>query len=179
MLQFFSKMLVSDRSPARVSRHEIVLSWLGSFVAIGCIGLMDQYVARGAGLPLLIGSFGASAVLVFGACGSPFAQPRNLVGGHVISAITGVFCSSLLPDMTWLAASLAVATSIALMHMTVTLHPPGAATALVAVTGGESIHQLGYFFAIVPCLAGALVMLLVALLANNLPKSRRYPAFWW
>ncbi|MFQ8736713.1 MAG: HPP family protein [Bilophila wadsworthia] len=109
----------------------------------------------------------------------PLAQPRNLVGGHFLSALVGVSCYFLFPGTPWLASCLAVATAIALMHVTKTLHPPGGATALIAVTGGEGIHQLGYLYAFVPCLLGALIMLAIALIVNNIPKAQRYPQFWW
>lgn len=78
----------------------------------------------------------------------------------------------------WLAAPLAVATAIAVMHATKTLHPPGGATALIAVIGGDSVHKLGYLYAIIPVGGGAVIMLPVALLINNIPKTRRYPEFW-
>jgi CBS-domain-containing membrane protein len=78
----------------------------------------------------------------------------------------------------WLASSLAVATAIAVMHATKTLHPPGGATALIAVIGSTKIHSLGYLYAIIPVGLGAVIMLVVALLVNNIPKSRRYPDFW-
>ena len=78
----------------------------------------------------------------------------------------------------WLASSAAVATAVALMHLTKTLHPPGGATALIAVIGGEKIHDLGFSYAIVPVGAGAAVMLVIALLVNNVAKNRRYPEFW-
>lgn len=110
-------------------------------------------------------------MLAFGAIRSPLAQPRNLVGGHFLSALVGVSCYFLFPGTLWLASCLAVATAIALMHVTKTLHPPGGATALIAVTGGEGIHQLGYLYAFVPCLLGALIMLAIALIVNNIPKA--------
>ena len=78
----------------------------------------------------------------------------------------------------WLAASVAVATAIAMMHLTKTLHPPGGATALIAVIGSNKIHALGFLYVLVPVGTGVLVMLSVALLVNNIPKSRRYPKFW-
>jgi len=81
-------------------------------------------------------------------------------------------------DQTWLAAAVAVSTAIALMHLTRTLHPPGGATALIAVIGGDSVHRLGYLYVLMPAASGALVMLLVALAINNIPKNRRYPEFW-
>ena len=104
---------------------------------------------------MLIGSFGASAVLVYGAIKSPLAQPRNLIGGHVLSAIIGVTFYMLLHDQQWLASSLAVATAIAVMHATKTLHPPGGATALIAVIGSPQIHSLGYFYVLMPVGLGA------------------------
>jgi CBS-domain-containing membrane protein len=106
------------------------------------------------------------------------AQPRNLIGGHVISAVIGVTTYNLLNSHMWLAASIAVATAIAIMHATKTLHPPGGATALIAVIGSQKIHNLGYLYAIIPAGLGATIMLVVALLINNIPKSRRYPEFW-
>ena len=127
---------------------------------------------------MIIGSFGASAVLIYGAIKSPLAQPRNLVGGHVLSGVVGVASYQLLHSQLWVAAAIAVATAIALMHATKTLHPPGGATALIAVIGSEKIHCLGFFYTIIPAGLGAVIMLVVALLVNNIPKTRRYPEFW-
>ncbi|MBE1424486.1 CBS-domain-containing membrane protein [Desulfomicrobium macestii] len=131
------------------------------------------------GQALLIGSFGATAVLVYGAIRSPLAQPRNVLGGHVLSAIIGVCAQQVLGEAPWLAAAVAVATAIAAMHLTKTLHPPGGATALIAVIGGDSVHSLGYMYALVPAGLGAVVLLLVALVVNNIPRGRRYPEFWF
>ncbi len=107
------------------------------------------------------------------------AQPRNLIGGHLVSAVVGVLCYQLVGDILWLAAALAVATAIALMHLTRTLHPPGGATALIAVIGSNQIHQLGLLYALAPAGLGALVLLLVALIVNNIPETRRYPEYWF
>jgi CBS-domain-containing membrane protein len=78
----------------------------------------------------------------------------------------------------WLAASVSVATAIAVMHATKILHPPGGATALIAVIGSQKIHSLGYLYVLVPAGLGAAIMLLIALLVNNIPKNRRYPEYW-
>ena len=179
MLRIMNKMRGGGETPPGSHWNDILLSWLGSSLAIGLIALLERHVTSSTGFPLLIGSFGASAVLAFGAIQSPLAQPRNLVGGHLVSALTGVSVGLLFPDTTWLAACLAVSTAIALMLLTKTLHPPGGATALIAVTGGDGIRQLGYWYALVPCLAGAVIMLIIALVVNNLPRSRRYPLYWW
>ena len=141
---------------------ELVRMWLGSCLALAVIALLDHHAGSPAGVPLLIGSFGASAVLVFGAPSSPLARPRNVIGGHVLSAFVGVSSACLFADTPWLASAVAVGTSIALMSCTGTLHPPGGATALIAVTGGEGIRQLGFLYVLVPCLTGALILLGVA-----------------
>ncbi len=80
--------------------------------------------------------------------------------------------------MPWLAAALAVSIAIAMMHLTKTLHPPGGATALIAVIGGNTVHNLGYLYVLIPVGLGAVVMLIIALLVNNLAPNRRYPEFW-
>jgi CBS-domain-containing membrane protein len=79
----------------------------------------------------------------------------------------------------WLASAVAVAKAIAVMHLTKTLHPPGGASALIAVIGSDQIHALGYLYALVPAGSGAIIMLIVALVVNNIPKSRYYPEFWF
>ena len=123
----------------------------------------------------LIGSFGASSVLVYGAIQSPLAQPRNLIGGHFVSALVGVTIYKLLPDIIWLTAPLAVAFSIVGMQITKTLHPPGGATALIAVTGSAKIKALGYIYVLFPVFTGTIILVIVALIFNNVTKHRKYP----
>lgn len=178
--EYFAKMHGSGHgSPPRVSNAEIAWSWLGAFIGIAVLAWMaDGYFAKH-DLPLMIASIGASAVLVFGAARSPLAQPRNLVGGHLLSAAVGVACWKLLHQQPWLAEAMAVATAIAVMHATRTLHPPGGATALLAVTGSPQIHDLGFVYVLMPATLGPLILLAVGLLFNNIPASRRYPEIWF
>ena len=178
--EYLKKMKGSTRgSPPRVSYSEIFWSWLGAFLGIAAISCLSQLYFEGLDMALMIGSFGASAVLLYGAVRSPLAQPRNLIGGHIFSAIIGVLCWKLLHEHMWLAEAIAVATAIAIMHATRTLHPPGGATALIAVIGSAKIHNLGFLYVLVPATVGPLVLLAVALLINNLPESRRYPEIWY
>ncbi len=177
--QYFRKMGGTTRgSPPRVSNAEIAWSWIGAFLGIAAAGLLSQSLFAGFDLSLMVGSLGASAVLLFGAPRSPLAQPRNVLGGHILSAIVGVACWKLLHPFPWLAAALAVSTAIAIMHATRTLHPPGGATALIAVIGSREVHELGFLFVLVPATVGPLVLLAVALVVNNIPRSRRYPEVW-
>lgn len=157
-----------------IDRVEHFWSFTGAFLGVGLIAFLHTRFTEADNL-FLIGSFGASSVLLYGAIQSPLAQPRNLIGGHVISAIIGVTICKLLPDIIWLTAPLAVGVSIICMQITKTLHPPGGATSLIAVIGSEKIKQLGYWFVVTPVLSGVLILLLVALIFNNITSNRKYP----
>lgn len=178
MRGYFSKMRGGAKSPPRVGFNEVLWSWAGSFSGIAAVAFLNFNFFEPGDLTLIIGSLGASAVLIFAAIKSPLAQPRNLIGGHVLSAFVGVTAYQLM-GMTWLASALSVSFAIAAMLFTGTLHPPGGATALIAVIGSEKIHNLGYLYVLVPTLAGALLMLVIALLINNLADGRKYPEYWY
>jgi len=158
-----------------VDAREHFWAFIGSFVGIGIIAFLQSKVLSVHDNLFLIGSFGASSVLVYGVIQSPLAQPRNLVGGHLISAVLGVSIARYLPDLLWLQAPLAVSLSIVAMQITRTLHPPGGATALIAVIGSPAVKELGFAFVLSPVLSGCLILLITALLFNNLTTERKYP----
>lgn len=177
--RYLQKMRGGGQRPPHVHFGEVFWSWLGAVLGIGLVAFLDaQFFAPMDG-SLLIGSFGASAVLLYGAPNSPLAQPRNLIGGHLVSAVVGVALFQWVGGIPWLAAALAVSLAIACMHLTQTLHPPGGATALIAVIGSERLHHLGFYYVLAPVGLGALCLLLVALLINNMAPTRRYPTVWW
>lgn len=158
-----------------VDSKEHFWSFVGAFIGIGIIAfLQSHFLTRDENI-FLIGSFGASCVLIYGAIQSPLAQPRNLIGGHLISALIGVTIYKFLPDIIWLTAPLAVALSIVVMQMTKTLHPPGGATALIAVIGSEKIKALGYLYVLTPVFTGCIILLAVAMIFNNITRHRKYP----
>lgn len=150
-------------------------AFLGSFIGIGLIAYLQNSLFSPIENLFLIGSFGASAVLIYGVIQSPLAQPRNLIGGHLICALIGVSIQKLIPDLVWLSAPLAVALSIIAMQYTKTLHPPGGATALIAVIGNEKIKSLGYLYVLNPILSGVFILFIIALIVNNMTKNRKYP----
>lgn len=159
-----------------VDPKEHFWSFIGAFVGIFIIAYTQSLNLPVSENIFLIGSFGASSVLIYGAIQSPLAQPRNLIGGHVVSAIAGVTVAQLLPDIIWLTAPLAVAASIVAMQVTRTLHPPGGATALIAVSSGSKIASLGYWYVLNPVLSGCLILFVVALIFNNITHKRHYPS---
>ncbi len=158
-----------------VDTKEHLHSFVGSFIGIAILAYIQSKTLADLDSIFLIGSFGASSVLIFGAVQSPLAQPRNLVGGHVISAIIGVTIYKTLPNILWLTAPLAVSLSIVMMQLTKTLHPPGGAAALIAIIGTDKVKELGYLYVLSPVLTGTLILLVVALIFNNLTPNRKYP----
>lgn len=151
----------------------------GSLLALSGIGLLQILFSEDENLDFLflIGAFGATSVLLFGAPNSPLAQPRNMVFGSLISAIIGVTIYRLLnsSDFIWLSPALAVSLSILAMQYTKTLHPPGGAIALIANIGSEEIKKMSYFYVLNPVLTGVVILFIVALIFNNISKNRIYP----
>lgn len=181
MKNYFLRMKTKGYCPPRKPFKKIIWSWIGSFLGIFLIAYLGQILEFGDKSYLfLIGSFAASAVLIYGAPLVEFSQPRNLVGGHVFSAIVGVTVFLIFGDNILLASSLSVSLAVVVMHMTRTLHPPGGATALIAVIGGDSVHHLNYYYVISPVFVGAIILLLVALFVNNMSSDpkRHYPVYW-
>lgn len=162
-----------------------ISSFLGAFCGLSVVQAIfsraPYFVERG--VPPIIASYGASAVLIYGVLEGPLAQPRALVGGHFIGALIGVCISKLfllLPpsrfaDLQWLAASLSCATSIVAMQLTKTTHPPAGATAFLPLID-DGVREMGWYFLPVILLTSAVVGV-VALLVNNI--QRRWPIFWF
>ena len=148
--------------------QEILLSYLGSFLGIAALA----YLTTGSGYPLIAAPFGATAVLVFAVPDSPLAQPRNVIGGNLIAAIVCVTLVQLFGSEPWVMA-LAVATTIKLMQLTRTLHPPGGAIALLGV-----MSNADWDFVWTPILLGSIVMVLCTVIFHNLVARRAYPKHW-
>jgi len=167
-------------APPRASGRQIAVSGAMSFLGIGAVSGIHFGLCDASDATLVLGSFGATAVLVYGAPSLPFSQPRNVIGGHVLSAFVGVACQQALAvpmGSPWLAAPIAVSAATMLMQATRTVHPPAGGTALISVLGSEKLYELG-FGLLAPTASGASVLVAVALL-NNLDKDRSYPTHWW
>jgi CBS-domain-containing membrane protein len=161
----------------RATHMEKLLSTVGGLVGILGVALISESQLGLVGSAGIVASMGSSAVLLFAVPHGPLSQPWPVFGGHLVSAIVGVTCVKLIPAP-MLAAAVAVALAIGAMHYLRCIHPPGGATALGAVIGGDAVHQLGYLFVITPVMLNATTILLVALLFNAPFAWRRYPAAW-
>lgn len=182
MKNYLNRMKASGSCPPRKPLHKIIWSWIGAFLGIFLISLIEQSISLTSQEGLfLIGSFGASAVLVYGAPLAEFSQPRNLIGGHLVSAFVGITVFIMMGDSNILASPITVSLAVVAMHFTRTLHPPGGATALIAIIGGDRIHTLGYMYVLSPVFISSVALLLVALFVNNMSNDpkRHYPVYWW
>lgn len=124
-------------------------------------------------------SFGASAVLLYAVPESPLSQPRNIVGGNILGSVIGMLCRYITlvnPDLRWLADSLAVSCSIVAMQLTLTVHPPTGATALVASTTVDLLVSPAWWFVLMPVVAGSCFMVLLAVIFDNFFAD--YPHYW-
>jgi len=159
---------------APVSHGERIVSAIGGFIAILSIFVVSRWFVGSAGAGILVASMGASAVLLFAVPHGQLSQPWAVLGGHAISAIIGVTCAQVIANEI-LAASAAVGLAIGAMYYLGCIHPPGGATALSAVVGGETVHALGYQFVITPVLMNVVIILVIAVSFNYLFSWRRYP----
>lgn len=162
-----------DQHPA--SHVEKLISTAGGFLGVLLVLIVSAQILDFHGAALVVASMGASAVLLFATPHSALSQPWPVLGGHLVSALIGISCAKLLGNPLY-AGALAVSLSIAAMHYLRCLHPPGGATALVSVVGGEPVRALGYWFLLTPVLANVLIILAVAVAANYPFRWRRYPA---
>lgn len=157
-----------------VSHKERILSGVGAFLGIFLVFLVSQFFVSDSGLIIIVASMGSSAVLLFAVPHGSLSQPWPLLGGHLISAFIGVACAQLI-DNQLLAASCAVGLAVTAMYYLRCTHPPGGATALGAVVGGQTVHELGFQFVITPVLLNTTIILIFAVAFNALFKWRSYP----
>ncbi len=159
-----------------MSHTERLLSALGSTLVIACIFFISRASLGPTATLLIVPSMGASAVLLFAVPHGALSQPWSVFGGHILSALIGVSCAMIITNEI-AAASFAVGVAVGVMYYLRCIHPPGGATALAAVIGGEATHALGYQFVLTPVLINVLVMLTIAVVFNFVFPWRRYPAW--
>ena len=141
------------------------LAAIGGFLCIGFLSYLNIILDASV---WLIPPFGASMVLVMSVHESPLAQPKNLMFGHVLSALSGVLVYALL-GQSFYSLGAGVALAIFVMMVTNTIHPPAGANPIIAILGGESLS-----FVLLPVAVGALIIIIFAIIYNKI-LGRNYP----
>ncbi|WP_238600607.1 HPP family protein [Metasolibacillus meyeri] len=166
--RYFSKMRGQGRTPLQVNVKDSFTGLTGGFLTIVTL----IYLTNMTSTEWLMAPFGASCVLVFGVWNAPLSQPRNVIGGHFVSTFIGLLIYHLFGNEPW-AIALAVGLAIAMMMLTKTTHPPAGVDPLVVMLGTFS---WSYLFS--PVLIGSIIIVIFALLINNMRSNRNYPTFW-
>tara|TARA_Y100001968_G_C18999390_1_gene545171 strand:- start:42 stop:578 length:537 start_codon:yes stop_codon:yes gene_type:complete len=146
------------------------MAFVGGVIAISLLGLFSNW----SGYELLVAPFGASTVLLFGAPESPLAQPRNLIFGNLLGAVSAVFFVSIFGTSP-LVSGFAVASAIALGQRFRCLHPPAGAVALLGV-----LSNAPPLFILIPVLFGSLLLLIFAIVFHSICINKSdYPLHWF
>jgi CBS-domain-containing membrane protein len=159
---------------SQTSIAEKLRSGLAGGIAILLLTLALHHLPQTLFPLLIVASMAASATLLYATPHSPLAQPWNLVGGHLVSALAGLACGALIPEPT-LAAGAAVGSAILLMELLSCLHPPSAATSLMMVLGSSQLHEMNWQWALAIVTINVGISLVLALIINNALPGRRYP----
>lgn len=167
-MRYLAKMKGTGRSPLQINIKDSLTGLIGGFLTISALVLLTNMTST----EWLMAPFGASCVLAFGVWNAPLSQPRNIIGGHLVSTFVGLVAYHLIGNEPW-AIGLSVGLAIALMMLTKTTHPPAGADPLVVMLGG-----FGWSYLISPVLIGSMIIVFFALLINNLRSNRKYPTFW-
>lgn len=155
--------------PVEKPHHRHVFwSWFGSFLAIS----ICAYLTMETNSPLLMAPFGATSVLIFGAPDSPLAQPRNVIGGNFLGALVSLTLLHFF-GASPLVIGMAVSLTIGITQLTGTLHPPAGAVALVVM-----MTQPDWQFLLRPTFEGSMILVVCAVIFNNLAEERTYPKHW-
>lgn len=155
--------------PPKASLKQIGFVWLGGFLAAAVI----SFLAYSTSQPLILGSFGATIFVLFILPDTPFAQPRNVIGGHLICTLSGLLFFHLISPQWW-SMALALATALSLMQLLRIAHPPAGSNPFIVFLAAEN-----WDFLIMPTLIGAVLLVVVALFYNNLSAERSYPKYWF
>ena len=169
MMSYLKKLRgEAGTAPAMPPLKQIGFVWIGGFIAAAVIGFLAFYTQQ----PLILGSFGASIFVLFILPDTPFAQPRNVIGGHFISSLVGlVFFHFVSPE--WWSMALALATALSFMQILKVPHPPAGSNPFIVFLAAAD-----WEFLFLPTLVGSVVLVIVALFYNNLSKEKTYPKYW-
>ena len=147
--------------------QKAIIAGFFSAFTIGVLTLLTYKSTLGY---FIAGSFGSSMVLLFGFPESPFAQPKNVFFGHLITSLVGVIFVALVPLPLYINIALAVGVGIFLMILLNVVHPPAGGNPIMVIIGSVS-----YDYLISPIIFGCIIIILLAILINKFLLKKNYP----
>ena len=157
---------------AHIDRRTSIAIVAGAVGGAIAIAAMEAFAARSA-IPLMAVLFGTSIVLVLGSPDVDAAQPRALIGGHLVATLVGLAVVKLAGPEPW-AAALAVGLAMVAMHATGTFHPPAGIDPLLVV-----VNNMSWSFLLLPVAAGALTLAMFAYVWHLAVRRYDWPRSWW
>jgi len=158
-----------DGSRISAQAAQVMRAGIGAFLALAAVG----WLAQASHQPWILGSFGATCVLLFGFPDGPFSQPRNILGGHLLATFIGLLFLQLCGPG-WLPMAAACACALMLMMLSRSVHPPAGSNPVIVF-----MAQPGWPFLLLPTLAGAALILLIGWLYWRLLQRKRWPSSWY
>ena len=147
---------------------KVLFASLGGFIAIALIAFLANY----SGYPLIMGSFGASCVLIFGYPESPFSQPKNVIAGHLFATFIGLtFLHFIGPQ--WWSMALALSVALGVMIATDTVHPPAGSNPIIIF-----LANADWSFVFLPSTLGSITLVIIAFIFINFSSEKLYPKSW-
>ena len=143
------------------------LAGIFSIITIGILTLLTYKTDFGI---FLLASFGSSMVLLYGYPESPFAQPKNVFFGHLITAFIGLIVLHFVPLPIYLTIPLAVGLGVGLMILLNITHPPAGGNPIIVIIGGVS-----YEYLLSPVITGSLIIIVFAIIINRFILKKPYP----
>ena len=144
-----------------------LLAGIFSIITIGILTLLTYKTDFGV---FIIASFGSSMVLLFGYPESPFAQPKNVFFGHLLTAVVGMFFLHFIPLPLFITIPLAVGFGVGLMILFNVTHPPAGGNPIIVIIGGVSVEYL-----LSPVISGSIIIIIFAVILNRLILKKKYP----
>ena len=145
-----------------------ILAGIFSICTIGVLTVLTYKTELGI---FIIASFGSSMVLLFGYPESPFAQPKNVFFGHLLTALVGMFFLHFIPLPLFIIIPLAVGFGVALMILFNVTHPPAGGNPIIVIIGSVSIDYL-----LSPVISGSIIIIIFAIVLNRLILKKKYPS---
>ena len=146
------------------------LAGLFSAITIGALTYLTYKTTFGL---FLIASFGSTMVLLYGYPESPFAQPKNIFFGHLVTAVVGVVILNFIPLPIYITIPLAVGLGVGLMIFLDVTHPPAGGNPIIVIIGSVS-----YDYLLSPIILGSIIVLVFGILVNKFVLKKKYPQKW-